>query len=393
MSRAEKIKSRTFTLHYSNISTEIVEEIFSNISASFQEVQYNLYPLTTENLEVYLLPVENIDYNFKVSFERKAEVFHFLKTFKDIKNLSLECTNGYSFGHSVFLDIPHELTHNALAEYIDQTVENNEYPRWFEEGLAELISIKGASNLKPCWADYRTSFTVPKISLARKEVSSVLFDWRQNDEVIANWLNSPDKDEKIAWNVLTLFGASYQLMKNSFTDDKGKKLSDFLTVIQKNKSKTKKRISNNELIKLYKNFLGNSFEHKYNTASFEETKLINDASNFVKQDSKEDFPNKNKIKRYKYLSILASSNKPIDLSCLEAIVYMRRKFEKESNRLFLENSYLRLIHTAIGIRLGDKEFLKHLRIIGWDQKPDDFDLKKIKEIINENLLRPICIEN
>ncbi len=374
-------------LRFAEIDPEIISAVSENLSNVLEESKNNLAPLTVDNLELYLLPLDDINYNFKISIEKENHTFYFLKPYKKIKDLALDCSNGYSFGHNIFLDIPHELTHNALSGVIDQRIINNNYPRWFEEGIAEFNSIKVASKLNPCWVEYRESFTVPRVSLARKEVYPSLFKWGRNNKLVLDWLKFDKDPARISWNELALFGASYQIILNDFGKDNGTRLAGFFSVLQNYEKNTKRKLDAGDLLKLYKNFIGEEFGKEVKLSSQEEQTIIKKESDFLIQDFKDNLPSKNKLKRYKALSVLASTDQLFDDEILNILLARKCELEK-TNPSGLDKTFLDLINTAFAVRLDNKTFKKSLieKLSRDNQKKED--VKKTLNNIISNSNRP-----
>lgn len=391
-SKSVTLNDKNVTVWYSALDPETVNLVIENLSKAVYETQIVLLPLSVDNVEIYLLPIDRIKFNFKISLESNLNTFHFLKPYAKLKELSLNCENGYALGSNIFLDIPHELTHNALRNIINQEIEKeSDYPRWFEEGLAEFVSIKVASKLASCWADFRESFTLPEVSLNRKEIRKNLFSWRKDNAVIYKWFKSKEVSEKISWNELAFYGASYQLIKNDFeADDNKNKLKDLLTLLVRYPEKSASKIQNAELMKIYEGFTGSVFDSKGKLSNERETTIVKSEADFIIQDLKDNLPEKNKIKRYKSLSILASADELLSFETLRILLEIKKRIDSIENKNTLGLTYLGLINTAISVRLKNKEFEKILfKILKTDYKASSDDLKKMKENFIRSSYRPI----
>lgn len=388
-SKSVKLHNKNITIKYSQLNDELVNRILVNLTAAIEETNNNLSPLDVENVEVYLLPVGEFKSNFKFSLERRGKIFHYLKPYLDINDLSLDCSGGYSFGHNIFLDIPHELTHNALKEIIDQEVSNeSDYPRWFEEGLAEFVSYKVSTKLSPCWWEYTTSFTLPEISLNRREVQRDLFNWRIDNKIFYKWLNSENLNEKILWNERTFYGASFQLIRNDFEKETGEKsLAKFLLLLSNYKSEKRKKLQNKEILKLYKNFIGKKFGTDWNLKPEQIRAIVESQSRFIVQDLEKDLPDKNKIKRYKALSVFASTEEQLSINTIETLIEIKKKYESETKKNGLNSTYISLINTAIAVRLKKENFLSIVLDKHNIEKKDSENTKKWKKVLISSSFR------
>lgn len=372
------------TLWFLEIDKKTESEIVDKLAEVVLKTQEGLWPLTTGNLNVYLLPTNKIKSNFKLSFETDGTIFNFVKPYSSIKDLSLNCDNGYSFGNNIFLDIPHELTHNSLKNLIDQSEQGQkDYPRWLDEGLAEFTSYAVASKLAPCWVNFRSTFTVPEVSLNRYEVRTNLFKWRKDNAVIKRWLKNDISDEKLLWNEMTFYGASYRLIESDFGPKGTKRLNELLTLLDNLTRKRNKPLISRELLTTYAEFTGNYFESDPGLIQYPIQTLVQDATKQVLQDLKDGLPNGNKLIRYKSLSILASTDEPIDSELIRALLEIRRRISSVDKKSKLDNTYLGLISTVFSMRLKDKKFTEAFFAL---LNPDNAMRKQQIAVIRKNLI-------
>lgn len=226
------------------------EKIIEKLEAVYTETQKLTDPLEIDDLKLYLLRMENVPANYKISEVLKGRKFYLdLLVFKTTDDLDLDVCNSISVCSGIFGTIPHELTHGVLDDLITRTD-----TRWFDEGLSEYVSNTVYKRLSPDNYREKIESYVPLVSLHRKDIRSNLLHW--GEPVLHKLFAISQKDLS---NEFYRYGAAYQLIKEIIADAEKHGLENplgtLLTKLKEHSAKTGKPANTQEIISIIQNDL------------------------------------------------------------------------------------------------------------------------------------------
>ena len=245
-----RVKNTSIEVRFQPEYAKEAERLISKLEKVIKETQETLFPLETEDLKLYILQMNEIPVNYRMSETSDGRKFYLhFAVFKDTKELNTDDCFNKEFCSEIFGTVSHELTHSALEDLI-----TSKGTRWFDDGLAEYVGNRVKEKFFP--ADYQEKIEAysPSVSLNRKEIRENIWFWKEPELDSVLKINRKDLS-----NEIYKYGASYQIIKQTIADAEknGVKnpLSVLLTKLKDQREKLGKTVDSEEIIYLIQEYL------------------------------------------------------------------------------------------------------------------------------------------
>lgn len=228
---------------------EEAEEIAEKLADVLIETQKIVAPFEIEDIKFYLLQMDSVPINYKISEVVNGEKFYLdLFVFESREDINSGVCKPSKICSQIFSITPHELTHTALEDLITR-----EKTRWFDDGLAEYVGNTVYERLSPDNYRKEDEGYLPLVSLHRREIRVNIFSWREPTSAFLHKSRSELSRE------VYYYPASYQLIKEIITgsEKKGVKnpLSLLLTTLKEHREKSANLVSTDEIISIIRQYL------------------------------------------------------------------------------------------------------------------------------------------
>ncbi|HEY0459739.1 MAG TPA: hypothetical protein VGC97_11430, partial [Pyrinomonadaceae bacterium] len=218
------------------------QNIFTALKNSVKETQKTLFPLPIEDVRFYLLRVEEIPASYKITDTVDDREFYLhLWAFKNKEKLNLNCDKEDKLCESIYSTIPHELTHGAIEDLVD-----DKNLSWFKEGLGNYVGKEVSRKYRPLAVEESFKQNIPEISLHRDDIRESLFLWehlssaeRTNDSMRNEWFRYIAAEQLIRL-----------IIKNAKNEGIEKPLDLLLTKLKEQKDKPGKPAGAEEILSL-----------------------------------------------------------------------------------------------------------------------------------------------
>lgn len=365
----KQIGERTVELKFQPDFVEEAKHLLTYLEKSFTKTQELLSPLKVENIKFYLLQTDEVPANYKMSEEMTDEKFFpYLFVFKDKKELALNCSANDDLCKEIFQTIPHELSHGTLSGLIDRNA------RWFDEGLAEYISVEVGNGFYPEVNMPRIESYVPAVSLYRNEIRQNLWSWKEFE--LKNLKKSGDLDSQ---NDYFFYGAAHQMIRLIVEKAKEQTTENPLEILfrelENSKRKKQALINSEEIIFLIQQHL-KVFPKQLGDINVTEQRKLSERAIEILSQEKPEIP-----KKFYALYILSGFD-GIPLS-EKLIAYLLDEVYKGDYNTILPN----LAATALARRINQNDFAaateKYLKTNDKNQS-----IKGLKRRLQKLSLRP-----
>ena len=248
-SLVKKVGNNFIQVNFQSEFANQAESLIDALEAVVKETQKLLSPLELEDLKLYVLKVDKVPVNYKmseVSYEKKFYLAFF--AFSNKEDLNLDVCNPSGFCSEIFVTIPHELAHTALDDLI--TRKNT---RWFDDGLAGYVGKTIYEKFSP--NDFRKELEgyAPQVSLHRRDIRENIFNWK---EIGFRLFKITPKDLS---NEIFHYGASYQLIKEIIAESEKKGIDNPLQILlaklKELREKSGKPANTDEIVSIIRNDL------------------------------------------------------------------------------------------------------------------------------------------
>ncbi|MGH9898485.1 MAG: hypothetical protein ACRD4L_06515 [Pyrinomonadaceae bacterium] len=182
------------------------EEVSQQLIQVVGQMQKTLYPLSVGNVRLYLLPMNKAPDNYVYYLYGDSDTHQTIGILTEPTRVK-DCQSNLSLCSEIFTSTPHELTHYAMRDLIGEP-----HTRWFNEGFAEYIKWKIASEFEPSLANNFIKNHDPEYLFKEKEL-----DIRRRLLIWKNFTEFPTRkqvnDSKWAKEIYFMYAGSFQLVR------------------------------------------------------------------------------------------------------------------------------------------------------------------------------------
>jgi hypothetical protein len=353
------------------------ERIIDGLESAVRETQGILNPLEIEDLQVFVLQINEVPTNYKMVKRAENRQFYLqLFAFKNREDLSLDLCNAAGLCGEIFGTVPHELVHTALDGLVSR-----KGTRWFNDGLAKYVENTVYEKLSPLDFMKELEPASPQVSLYRRDIRKNILQWKEPGLGILKITRRELSNE--IYHYLAAYELVRQIVEKANEKDIKNPLGILLAKLKAHRNTARQPAGADDLISIIKEYLRVDPTTLGDLDLQTQKNLVNEAISLL---SKDDLTTEKKNYALYNLASLDEIKLPD-----KVIIYL---LDQIYNHKTSDNNQRDIVATALVVRFNQEGFTELMKTYA-SGKPElkGKSIKKIKSELAEFSLRPRPREN